>query len=164
MRLRLAAVAVAIVAADQLTKWLVVRSVREGESISLIDGVLWLSHIRNPGAAFGTLRGWGTVLALAAVIGVVVFASIIIRNPPTIIGVGAALVAGGATGNLIDRVFRAWPLKGTVVDFIDFRFWPAFNVADTAVTVGAILLVGAGLFERSETGKDAGTRSADRDR
>lgn len=149
MRLRFGAVAVAIVATDQLTKWLVVRSIPLGDSRELIDGVLHLSHVRNPGAAFGILRGLGGILALAALVGAVAFAAIIVRRPAPLVGVSAALIAGGALGNLIDRVTR-----GDVVDFVDFRFWPAFNVADSAISIGALLFVIAGVRERSDEAAD----------
>jgi signal peptidase II len=129
---------------DQLTKSAVVATLAVGESRPILGDVLRLSHIRNTGAAFGLLRGFGGVIALAATVGVIVFAAIVVRQPPVLTGLGAALVAAGATGNLIDRIFRG----GGVVDFVDFKFWPAFNVADSAITIGAILLLSAGLFER----------------
>ena len=132
-----ALLALAIVALDHLTKFIVVRTLAEGESRPLIDGVLRLSHIRNSGAAFGSLRGLSGVLVLAALVGVVAFALVVVRNPEPLTAVGAGLVAGGAAGNLIDRLVR----PGGVVDFVDFRFWPAFNVADSAITIGAVLLV-----------------------
>lgn len=138
----LAGLAAAVVAVDQLTKLLIVASLSEGSSVDVVGDVLRISHIRNTGAAFGVLRGLGGVLALVALVGVVVFAAILLRHPPAWAGVGAALVCGGALGNLSDRIFR-----GSVVDFVDFRFWPAFNVADSAITIGAVVLVWVG-FER----------------
>jgi signal peptidase II len=113
-----------------------VRAIPEGDHLRVFDDWLVISHIRNSGAAFGTLRGFGGVLALAAIAGVAVFAFVVWRRPSPVVGMAAALVAGGAMGNLLDRIVR-----GTVVDFVDFRFWPAFNVADSAITVGALLLV-----------------------
>lgn len=148
MRLRFAIVVAAVVAADQLTKLAVVRSLDVGESRAIVGDVLRLSHVRNSGAAFGIGRGLTGVLALAAVAGVVAFVVVLLRNPAPMAGTGAALVVGGALGNLGDRIFREWPLRGTVVDFVDFRFWPAFNVADAAITVGAGLIVLSGLRAR----------------
>lgn len=147
MRLRLVAVMAGVVVFDQLTKFLVVRELAVGESRPLVDGLLYLSHVRNPGAAFGILRGVPGLLALAAVAGVVAFLFIVARDPSPLVGAAAALVAGGALGNLLDRALRPWPFRGTVVDFVDFRFWPAFNVADAAITVGAGLLFAASLRE-----------------
>jgi signal peptidase II len=140
----------AVVALDHLTKFAVVRTLAEGESRPVIDDVLRLSHIRNSGAAFGSLRGFGGVLVLAALVGVIAFAAIVVRNPEPLTAIAAGFVAGGAAGNLIDRIFR----PGGVVDFVDFRFWPAFNVADSAITVGAILLLLTGLRTRSKEPDD----------
>lgn len=157
MKLRFVAVVLAVVAADQLTKLAVVRTLAPGDSRVVIPGVLWLSHFRNPGAAFGLFRGVPGVLMLAAVAGIVAFAFVIARDPSPVAGLAASLVAGGAVGNLLDRAFRPWPFRGTVVDFVDFRVWPAFNVADMAITVGAGLLLIASFKE----GKERGTEDAD---
>ena len=135
---------VAVVGVDQLTKAAVVASLAEGESRRVIGDVLRISHFRNTGAAFGMLRGLGGLFALAAIVGIIAFASMVVRRPPVWTGVGAALVAAGAAGNLTDRLFR----NGGVVDFVDFRFWPAFNVADSAITIGAIVLLLSGVTER----------------
>jgi signal peptidase II len=116
----------------------------QGESRPIFGDVLRLSHIRNSGVAFGMLRGLGGVLVLAALVGLIAFAAIVVRDPSPLTAFAAALVAGGAAGNLIDRIFR----PGGVVDFVDFRFWPAFNVADSAITVGGVLLVWASFRER----------------
>jgi len=101
---------------------------------------------RNPGAAFGLLQGSGSIIALlAVVVAVVIFVSL--RDVPDRVTVWAlALGLGGAVGNLIDRVFRGGGLfDGEVVDFLDFSFWPTFNVADSAITVGALLALWEGL-------------------
>ena len=137
-------IAVGVVALDQVTKTIIAHNIPEGESRRFIGTIVWLSHFRNPGAAFGTLPGWGGVFALAAMVGIVVFAAIVFRHPPMLTALGAAFVAGGAAGNLTDRLFRAHG----VIDFLDLRWWPAFNVADSAITVGAILLLLSGLFEK----------------
>jgi signal peptidase II len=141
-----------VVLLDQVTKTLVVRALAEGESRPLIGDVLRLSHFRNTGAAFGMLRGFAGVIALFAVVGVVVFAAVVVRDPSPVVAYGAALVAAGAAGNLIDRFFRG----GGVVDFVDFSFWPAFNVADSAITVGAILLFWSGVFEKKPAADEQG--------
>lgn len=150
-RLRAAAVALVVIALDQATKSLVAATMYVGESRPVIGDVLRLTHVRNPGAAFGLLRGLGGMLALAAAVGIVVFAAVIVRRPPPLTAIGAALVAAGATGNLIDRLLR----DGGVVDFVDFRFWPAFNVADSAISVGAILLLWAGFREGKQVERPA---------
>jgi signal peptidase II len=145
-RLRAAAFAAVVIALDQFTKTLVVSSLAEGSSRPIIGDLLRLSHFRNTGAAFGMLRGFAGVIALFAVVGVVIFAAIVVRDPSAIVAYGAALVAGGAAGNLIDRFLRG----GGVVDFVDLSFWPAFNVADSAITIGAILVLWSGAFEKQK--------------
>lgn len=145
-RLRYAALIVAVVILDQATKLLVVRTLAIGESRPVLEGMLHLTHIRNPGAAFGFFREQPELLSLASLLGAVVFTVMIVRRPPPAISTGAALVAGGALGNLTDRLTRDFPFYGTVVDFIDVPYWPAFNVADAAISTGALLLVLVALF------------------
>lgn len=151
--------AAAVVAADQLTKLAVVGAVSEGSTVRVIDDWLVISHVRNTGAAFGVLRGFGGVLALIALIGVIVIAAFLLRRPPAIAGTAAALILGGALGNLGDRLFR-----GSVVDFVDFRYWPAFNVADAAITIGAILLVLFGVELPRRGGRNTGDAHVPADR
>lgn len=142
--------ALGITAVDQLTKLAIVHFIPEGTSRPILDHVLWFSDFRNPGAAFGTLRGFSGVLALAALIGVIAFLAVVVRDPGRFSGIGAAVVAGGALGNLIDRIVRGGPINGSVVDFIDVHFWPAFNVADSAITIGALLILVASFLEKKE--------------
>ncbi|MGH2758891.1 MAG: signal peptidase II [Actinomycetota bacterium] len=140
-RARLAVLALTVAGLDQLTKSVVASSLAEGESVRVIGNFLRITHIRNSGAAFGLLRGFGGLLALVALVGVIAFFAVVVQNPPAPTGVAAALVGAGALGNLLDRLVRGPIGRGTVVDFVDFRFWPAFNVADSAVTVGALLIL-----------------------
>jgi signal peptidase II len=137
----------ALVAADQATKYLVAAWIPLHEPMTIIPGLLNLTHVRNTGAAFGMLNGsdfefktlFVTALAVAALAGIAAYA--LRFGADTRLGqVGLLAVVGGAMGNLIDRVTR-----GYVVDFVDFywgsfHFW-AFNLADTAITLGAIALV-----------------------
>jgi signal peptidase II len=128
-----------VVVADQLTKWWAA-TVLPGDPISVIGDFLELRYVTNSGAAFSLLQGSGSIIALVA-IAVVIFIVLVVRtipHKPEAIALG--LVLGGALGNLIDRVFRGGGfLDGEVVDFVDFSFFPAFNVADSAITIGAIL-------------------------
>jgi len=132
-------VAAVVVLADQLTKWLAIEGLSDGPVV-VIEGFFAFRYVTNPGAAFGMLPGAGSVIALAA-IAAVVFIVVVVRSvdvPAEAIALG--LVMGGALGNLTDRVFRgAGLLDGEVVDFIDFDFFPAFNLADSAITIGALL-------------------------
>ena len=135
-------VAVAVVAIDQVTKALVVANYNEGDSHRVIGTMLSWTLQRNPGSAFGLFRHLPVLFTvLAALIALV----IIVRAPRVgdrLTGVALGLVLGGALGNLVDRVARApGALRGKVIDFIDFHWWPVFNLADSAVVVGAALLI-----------------------
>jgi len=139
------ALAAVVVAFDQLTKWWALVGLDDGPT-ELLGEFFQLRLIRNAGAAFGKLQGSGSIIALLAiVVAVAIFISL--RDAPDRVTVWAmGLVMGGAVGNLVDRVFRGDGLfDGEVVDFLDFSFWPTFNVADSAITVGALLALWEGL-------------------
>src|SRR4051812_7834184 len=136
-----------IVAVDQATKAMVRASVPIHDSVTVIPGFLDITHALNSGAAFGILNGADfpfktviiAVIAAAALIGVGMYAASLSHHQ-LIARVGLALIIGGAAGNLIDRV-----LAGSVVDFVDVywrthHFW-AFNVADSAISVGVTMLI-----------------------
>ena len=136
------AIAVGVVVLDQLTKRWAVSALADGP-IVLVDGWLELDLTFNPGAAFSSLQGIGPLLAIAAV-AVAGWITVLIRRRSTRTSevVALALILGGAVGNLVDRVTRGdGLLDGAVVDFIEPSFFPTFNVADAAITVGAVLLV-----------------------
>jgi signal peptidase II len=131
-----ALIAVMVVALDQATKAIVRDQIPRGDQRDLILGA-HLVHIENDGVAFGRLGGSGVLVALvvaAAVIGVVVYFA---RHRTTpLIWLPTGLLLGGAAGNILDRLSG-----GAVTDFIKLPHWPAFNVADIAVTAGVILLL-----------------------
>ena len=138
------ALAAAIVAADQVTKAIVLGRFSYGERLEL-TGFFNLVLVYNKGAAFSFLSdaaGWQTPLLIGfAVVAVGILGTLIVRSPGRrLFCTGLALILGGALGNLIDR-FR----YGQVVDFLDFHaagwHWPAFNVADSAITIGVVLLI-----------------------
>lgn len=143
----LATIALVIVLLDLVTKIIAVAVLEPGVSPSILGGLVHFTLIRNAGAAFSLATGATWVLALIA-IGVVV---VIIRMAPrlqsTAWAVSLGLVLGGAVGNLIDRIFRSPGfLRGHVVDFVSVfgpnaEYFPIFNVADSAITVGGITLV-----------------------
>jgi signal peptidase II len=130
-----------VLVADQLTKWWAVEELSSGRIIEVV-GSLQFRLKYNTGSAFSLAEGRGALISLLALAIVV----ILIRSgryatrPGSAIAIG--LVVGGALGNLIDRAFREGDgfLGGGVVDFIDLQWWPIFNVADSAIVVGAILL------------------------
>jgi len=133
-----AGIVVAVVAVDQALKALVDRLVTAGVSIPLIPPVLFLTNVRNPGIAFSALPG--IPLIIPAVISLTLI-FILFYNKDRwadrrTAQHGVALLAGGAIGNLIDRV-----RLGAVIDYLDLRVWPVFNLADVAITVGAALLI-----------------------
>jgi signal peptidase II len=135
-------IAAAVVLLDQWTKHLVIASMPLHHSFPVVPGLLYLSHERNTGVAFGQLREAGPLLIVAACVAVaaiLIYRARLLRNGPALhpmLSLGLALPLGGAVGNLIDRV-----RFGYVVDFLDLRWWPIFNVADSAITVGAACLV-----------------------
>lgn len=146
-RLVYALVSTGVILLDQLTKFLVVGRIGLHREIPIIEGFFSLSHVKNPGAAFGFLASFDSPLrpyllnavAIAVFIAVLVYA---LRSPlsATALQTGLSLILGGAIGNLIDRA-----TAGYVLDFVDaywngWHFW-AFNVADAAITVGVIFLL-----------------------
>jgi signal peptidase II len=136
----LIALSVAVVAADHLTKWLALRELA-GRDIDLI-GSLRLHLVFNNGSAFGIGSRFAPVVALLAVgvtVGLLGFGRRLVGTVPR---AAVAAIAGGAVGNLLDRIFRDGNgfLGGPVVDFLDLQWWPVFNLADIAITVGAVVL------------------------
>jgi signal peptidase II len=138
------ATAAGVYVLDRITKVLAERYLRD-EPIELIPGVLDLRLTTNPGGAFGLLGGipWLFVVISLLVVGVVVFAST--RTPALVTAIGLGLILGGALGNLTDRAIRGPGFSGEVVDFIDLQVWPVFNMADSAIVVGAAVLFLSGL-------------------
>jgi signal peptidase II len=139
-------IAAVVVLVDQLTKHWAVNALSDGT----IEHVVWTLQFNlsfNSGMAFSTGRGIGPIIGLLAMGVVVAIVVSTRRNPSRLVAVAAGLVLGGAIGNLSDRLFRGdgW-LHGAVVDFIDFQWFPIFNVADMAVNVGAALFVIWSLF------------------
>lgn len=135
-------VAAVVLVLDQATKALAVARLEAGESLRALDGVVYWTLQRNPGSAFGLFRRLPvafTVLAFAISIAILAGARRI-RDRGNALAFG--FVLGGAVGNLVDRLARApGPFRGRVVDFIDLRVWPVFNLADSGIVVGAALLV-----------------------
>ena len=134
-------VAVGWVLADQLTKWWAVSSLQE----NTID-VVWTLRFQllvNYGASFSLGAGYGAWIGILAlvVVGILVWKGGSVRSRLGAVALG--MIVGGALGNVLDRAFRsdAGFLQGGVIDFIDFQWWPVFNIADIGVVCGAILLV-----------------------
>lgn len=137
----------AVVIADQCTKYLVRRSLAVHESVPVLPGFLDFTHVRNTGAAFGMLNAIDfpfktaviAIVATCALAGVAFYARTL-GHGQVIARIGLALIVGGAAGNLIDRL-----VIGSVVDFVDvywrsYHFW-VFNVADSAISIGVALMI-----------------------
>jgi signal peptidase II len=137
----LGVVAAVVIVLDQVTKIIAIDRLDDGRVVPVIDGFLQLRLVRNPGAAFGLAGDFTVVLALI-VIGVIVAILRMSRqltSAPWAVALGGML--GGAFGNLIDRLVREpGPLRGRVIDFIEIPNWPVFNIADSAVVGGAVLV------------------------
>ncbi len=146
--------ALLLVAADQFSKIWIRANLTTGQSI-FEAGFFRLTHVHNTGAAFGLFQGQSFALTIVASVGIGVilfYAFLLHRHFPflnNMLGKSAlGLVLGGTIGNLIDRL-----CFGGVTDFIDFGFWPAFNIADSAITVGVILFAYSSLRSLSRSGK-----------
>ena len=138
---------IVVIALDQLTKAIVRATLPMHESVTIVPGFVDFTHVRNSGAAFGILNAAEfpfkelviALIATAALIGIGIYAASLAHHQ-LVARVGLALIIGGAAGNLIDRV-----VAGSVVDFVDvywqsWHFW-AFNVADSAITIGVAIMI-----------------------
>lgn len=132
---RAALVVAAVVTLDQAVKALVVDSVSTGEKRDLFLGID-LVHVRNSGIAFGLLEGGGAIVVLVAAALSLLVAYFATHTNRPLLWLATGLLVGGALGNLLDRA-----RDGAVTDFIDPPLWPAFNVADMAITAGVIVLL-----------------------
>jgi signal peptidase II len=157
----LAITAVLAVALDQVVKALSTHHLTEGDPVRILGGLIYLSLLRNGGAAFsfGTGVTWVFPLITVAVIGWIIWMGRRLRSVPWAIALG--LVLGGALGNLIDRLFRApGPFRGHVVDMLSLftpygKGFAVFNIADSCLTVGVILAVLLELSGRQRDGSRA---------
>lgn len=143
-RVAFAVVAVVVFMVDRITKGLVNANVEFGREVSAVPGVVWITNTRNAGAAFGMAQSGATLFLVASIvvaIGIVVY---VVRNELTTWAcVLAGLILGGTVGNGYDRLVHGW-----VTDFIALHWWPVFNIADSAITVGVVLLLAGYAFRR----------------
>jgi signal peptidase II len=147
------AVAAVIVALDQWSKHWAVGSLSDGHIVDVISTLRFKLSF-NSGMAFSTGSGLGPIIGILAIgvtIGMIIWQLRMVRagESSRFMLVVTGMIVGGAWGNVVDRLFRgeAW-LRGSVVDFIDLQWWPVFNIADAAVTVGVILMFLAAVFAR----------------
>lgn len=154
-------ISVAVLALDQWSKWLVEMHLPYHSVHEIIPGLLNLTHLRNTGVAFGLFASGGaatpwilTLLGLAALAAVGIYFRLASHHQRLLL-VSLSLIVGGAVGNLLDRV-----ASGGVTDFVDVyvgvHHWPAFNVADSAITIGIVLMAVESLLPR-RAGRDSGS-------
>lgn len=137
-------VAVAVFVLDRITKSLVVAQVPFGTEVSVIGSLVGITNVRNSGAAFGFAPAGASLFLIASVAVAIGLAIYVARNPGTpwndaVLG----LIMGGTVGNGYDRI-----VHGTVTDFINFHFFPVFNVADSAISIGVVLLIAGSVLRR----------------
>lgn len=139
-----ALVAAAVFVIDRVTKNLVASEIDYGTEVTVIDHIVGITNLRNSGAAFGFAPAGAGLFLIASVlvsIGLVVY---VLRNHGDQWSFGAlGLIMGGSVGNAFDRL-----VHGTVTDFINFHFWPVFNVADSAISIGVVLLIASYLIRK----------------
>ncbi len=123
---------------DQASKIYMISRLQPGDSLPLVPGVFHLTYVRNPGAAFGIFAHQTTFFIVISVlmIALIFFGRRLFSTRRFFVQLALSLQVGGALGNLIDRV-----RFGYVIDFLDFRIWPVFNLADVAIVAGMILLL-----------------------
>ncbi|MCC2378378.1 lipoprotein signal peptidase LspA [Bacillus wiedmannii] len=145
-------IALFVIAIDQISKWLIVKNMELGTSIPLIDNVLYITSHRNRGAAWGILENKMWFFYIITVVFVVFIVIYMQKYAKTdkLLGISLGLILGGAIGNFIDRVFRQ-----EVVDFIHvyiFSYnYPVFNIADSALCIGVVLIIIQTLLEGKKT-------------
>ncbi|MFH1837157.1 MAG: signal peptidase II [Candidatus Omnitrophota bacterium] len=124
---------------DQLSKVYIIQFFRQGDTVPIIKNVFHFTLLYNTGAAFGILKSHPEVFVLISLVSII-FIGIVLTYGPGNRGLmentALCFILGGASGNLIDRM-----RLGYVIDFIDFRVWPVFNIADSFITIGAVMLI-----------------------
>lgn len=125
-----------LISLDQLSKFIITKTLSLHQSYPIIKGIFHLTLIHNKGAAFGILKNQIPLFILTSLVAVILICIDLKANKhKKIYRIALSLILAGALGNLIDRLSL-----GYVVDFLDLRIWPVFNLADSAITIGAILL------------------------
>ncbi len=140
------AVASIVYLLDQASKWWAERALSNGRPHEVVGDLLQLRLTHNPGAAFSVGTGYTIALTVIALVVIAVCLTLASRLGSTWWAVALGLLLGGALGNVTDRLVRApAPFRGHVVDFIELPHWPVFNVADSAISVAAVLFIGLSL-------------------
>lgn len=145
--------ALVIVALDRLTKYWIMQNLPENSSIKIIPRILLITHVKNSGASFGLFQGYANVLAVISVIAIIliIFIKIYLKFDSYFYNIAIGFILGGAIGNLIDRIFY-----GEVIDFLNFAYWPVFNIADSFIIIGFGIVI---IFLFREYFKKSGAKS-----
>lgn len=162
----MAAVVIAVVAVDQLTKTWALRGLDDGRDVRVIGSLLKFTLTYNKGMAFSRGTGLGPVIGVVGLVVIVILLASLRRESSPLARVALSAVIGGALGNISDRLFRAGDggfMGGAVVDFIQLPRWPVFNVADMAVTLGGLTLVVGAWRAGRHHGTPAGATAVDAD-
>lgn len=135
---KISIIALLIIFFDQLTKILILKNFNLNESLPIINNIFHFTYVNNTGAGFGILKGFNLILIFVAIfaIGLIFYYVDKIKESEVLLQTYFGFILGGIVGNLIDRI-----RLGYVVDFLDFRIWPVFNIADSFVTIGMIGLI-----------------------
>ena len=120
---------------DRVTKIVAVSNMSYGQSIKILPNIFHFTFVLNNGTAFGLFKGANSALAVLSVLVITLIIFYVLKNKAVANSLALGLILGGAIGNLFDRM-----RFGYVIDFIDLHLWPVFNVADSCITVGAVLL------------------------
>ncbi|TET14314.1 MAG: signal peptidase II [Actinobacteria bacterium] len=146
--------AVCVMISDQITKYIIVQKLPENSSIEIIPNFFYITHVKNSGAAFGLFQDSIRILTIISIVAIVliIILKIILKLNYAFYNVSLGFILGGALGNLIDRYF-----VGEVTDFINFTFWPVFNIADSFLIIGFCLIIILILREYFKKGKTQGS-------
>lgn len=139
---------IGIILFDQIVKHIISLNMKAGETIPIVQNAFHITYILNPGAAFGILENERIFFIIAGIIvlGIGFYILPKLKNQEKLTRFGAIFLLAGAVGNLIDRV-----QNGLVVDFIDFRVWPVFNIADIAIVCGTFFIIYSVMKSKEES-------------
>jgi signal peptidase II len=146
--------AVCVLILDQVTKYIIIEKLPISSEIEVIRGFFYITHLKNTGAAFGLFQDSTRTLTIISFVAIVliIILKIILKLNYAFYNVSLGFILGGALGNLIDRYF-----VGEVTDFLNFTFWPVFNIADSFIIIGFCLIIILILREYFKKGKTQGS-------
>ncbi|MFZ3105869.1 MAG: signal peptidase II [Candidatus Hydromicrobium sp.] len=146
--------AVCVLILDQVTKYIIIEKLPISSEIEVIRGFFYITHLKNTGAAFGLFQDSTRTLTIISIVAIVliIILKIMLKLNYAFYNVSLGFILGGALGNLIDRYF-----VGEVTDFLNFTFWPVFNIADSFIIIGFCLIIILILREYFKKGKTQGS-------